>query len=62
MPPEHKKKTHEKEDYGATGQTKEKPEVQPGTPMPDGKQNPALHDVEGDPDNRKRRESVEHGD
>jgi len=51
-----KPKTHEKEDYGATGQTKEKPAVERGTPMPSGKQNPALHDVEGDPATRKRTE------
>ena len=60
MPPE-PRKTHEKEDYGATGQTREKPEVTPGTPMPDGKQKSAHHDVEGDPDTRKRRGSVEQG-
>ncbi len=60
MPPEPKKK-HEKEDYGATGQTKEKPSVDTGTPMPDGRQNPALHDVEGDPDRRKNRTDIEKG-
>ncbi|MFT3810616.1 MAG: hypothetical protein QM698_11920 [Micropepsaceae bacterium] len=60
MPPEPRKK-HEKEDYGSTGQTRGKPQVAPGTPMPDGERNPALHDIEGDPDHRKRRESVEHG-
>ncbi len=52
-------KTHEKEDYGATGKTKKKPAVIKGTPMPDGERNPALHDIEGDPENRNRRTDIE---
>jgi hypothetical protein len=54
-------KTHDKEDYGATGQTKDKPAVEQGTPMPDGRQKPALHDVEGDPDTAKTRRDIEKG-
>lgn len=54
-----KPKTIEKEDYGATGKAHEKPKVRKGTPMPDGRRNPALHDVEGDPENRERRIDVE---
>ncbi len=60
MPPD-PKKTREKEDYGATGKTRRKPTVRKGTPMPDGERNPALHDIEGDPENRARRVDIEKG-
>lgn len=54
-------KKREKEDYGATGRTRRKHPVHEGTPMPDGTRNPAPHDVEGDPNNRKRRIDIERG-
>lgn len=59
--PAGKPKHHEKEDYGATGQTKVTPAVEPGTPMPDGRQKAVIHDVGGDPDNRKTRTDTERG-
>lgn len=61
MPPEHKKKTSEKEDYGATGQTREKPDVGQGTPMPDGRRHPAEHDGGPAPIRRRQPQHAEQG-
>lgn len=38
-------KPSEKEDYGATGRARRAPTVGKGTPMPDGRRNPAPHDT-----------------
>lgn len=48
-----------KEDYGGTGKTKDKPDVEKGTPMPDGDNKAALHDV--DADKPRDRGDVERG-
>ncbi len=46
MKPEKRPDKHnEKEDYGATGRARRAPTVRKGTPMPDGRRNPAPHDA-----------------